>query len=334
MSMGMLIHSINKNISNTEIIAIKSSSNAIIQALIPHLRPALCVKIVKTEVQRAGGVLSVLGKGDNTSTTSSSPSTSGLGKAVTNILYIVWVHDVRCNHHWYIKKAYQEFSDLRDVILLLRPALASIPFPPKRVFKMVERLVFAQRMQSLELFLCTLLHLCLSQNPRYLSSLKLRIILERFLEIPGKYEGLKDISQIHLGNVSHRLECIQGKFHLNTCMCQVLHVIKDVLQVYIHHVITKPDIYTIIRLFQQKYMVLDGQEGEELSVYQQLHLLKQIELWREFVDNIQYIVFSCVAQDCYDIITQYGAYHCPNDTCNSCYVSSSSSSCTSSGMLL
>jgi len=169
------IKSINRHIENREIVSLTTANNEIVRVLSAYLRPALTARIIRAEKFIPAGA---------------SPIAS-----VSDVMYIISVYDVKTASAWSVKRSYQQFADLRQLLLQVRDSLGALNFPIKRMFKVMEHMVMTTRQQTLDAFLRDVLRIATTMNPGLISSIKLRILLERFLDVHVQYE---DLHQFHI----------------------------------------------------------------------------------------------------------------------------------------
>ena len=84
---GQSVRFINRSVTDKDIARVSSSADPVVQTLLPHLRPALSVRILRSEVDRRSGTT----------------------------FYVIWVLDVKTGCEWLVRRRFQDFFELRKV---------------------------------------------------------------------------------------------------------------------------------------------------------------------------------------------------------------------------
>lgn len=142
--------------------------------------------------------------------------------------------------------------------------MAHLPFPSKR-FKVVERFVIAERIALLEKFLRQMVRMVTTFNVSFLSTSKLRLVVEMFLDVPARYEtiarmelslmGERDWFGMMLNGNSNGNGEELGHVASNNSNTTVLKPFVEMfLQIFVQHTIIQEETDNVIKGYIDEYV--------------------------------------------------------------------------------
>lgn len=104
-------------------------------------------------------------------------------KVRNHIEYIIWVCDVQSGIEWRVSRRFRQFEEFHDLLLCIRPSLATFEFPPKNInTARDDGNMIRERIKILQKFLSRISSI-ISVNYAHPSTAKVQIALQNFLGI-------------------------------------------------------------------------------------------------------------------------------------------------------
>lgn len=229
-------------------------------------------------------------------------------------------------------------------------------FPAKRIFQMVANTatVINQRMTLLDSFLRSVVRVITTVNPEFLSSIKCRLLLDKFVDAQSRYvptfvaETRLTRYQWKLMLMSKEQENSTGgatpsSSRMDISVVDTLSgVVERFLRVYIHVVIVQEEITELIKAHScgnlqplvfsmEEYANTSKNSESRKRGFAASNVGSESDfgidvspfsskLWEiaTFLDNMTGLLYDCLIAECYDIVTQFGQYHTSSARADSC----------------
>ena len=197
---------------------------------------------------------------------------------VDHVVYVIWVQDVRSSAEWIVKRRFREFHDFREVLVNIRPSIGRLEFPQKRLAVGETTSIVSERLNLLQKFLRKISSLvCL--NSLHPSTARVQMALQQFLEVNVRVETIL------------LLEKRPGM------------AVNNMVQVYMHSVLQMTVMDKVLCGFIDNFQV-EGEEDDKVEWNPDKGKLV-LNSVKDFIDNLQSVLFDGICDDCIDIIAKY-----------------------------
>lgn len=197
---------------------------------------------------------------------------------VDHVVYVVWVQDVRSSAEWIVKRRFREFHDFRDTLVNIRPSIGRLEFPQKRLAVGETTSIVNERLILLQKFLRKISSLvCL--NSLHPSTARVQMALQQFLDVNIRVDTIL------------LLEKRPGL------------AVNNMVQVYMHSVLQMSVMDKVLCGYIDNFH-FEGEEDEKVEWTPEKGRVV-LNSVKDFIDNLQSVLFDGICDDCIDIITKY-----------------------------
>jgi DNA-binding FrmR family transcriptional regulator len=197
-----------------------------------------------------------------------------------HVVYIIWVLDVKSGAEWYVKRRFREFHEFRDQLLAIRPSLAQVDFPPKRLSVEGSAYVF-ERLNLLQKFMRRISSIA-ALNTFHPSTARLQLLLQQFLDVSEHHYAITVLEKRPITSFS-----------------------KNMVQAYLQSVLQLSVMDKVLTSFIDNFYE-DANEDEKLGLNDWNPMIGRaiIKSVKEYIDNLQNVLYDGLYEDCIDILRQ------------------------------